>query len=120
MYAVLMIGVGRSGSLSFMRWATPLLLVFAVILGGCEMTDTQERTATGVGVGAAAGAAGGALFGAMAGAPGTGAAIGAAVGAAGGGAGGYIYDQHKKGDEAEAENERLRRENEELKKQNQQ
>ena len=62
-------------------------------LGGCTMSDTEQRTFSGAGIGAAVGAAGGALFGAMAGVPGTGAAIGAAAGAAIGGAGGYIVDQ---------------------------
>ena len=60
-------------------------LVAALALGGCTMTETEQRTVSGAGIGAAAGAAGGALIGAIAGVPGTGAAIGAAAGAALGG-----------------------------------
>lgn len=107
---------GEAHGGSFLRRvAVPLFLAVALILGGCSsMSDTEKRTASGVGIGAAVGAAGGALFGAIAGVPGTGAAIGAAAGAALGGAGGYIYDQHKKRKESEAEAGRLRSENEEL------
>jgi hypothetical protein len=92
-----------------------LLAGLAVVaLGGCTMTETQQRTASGAGIGAAVGAAGGALFGALAGAPGTGAAIGAAAGAAVGGAGGYIHDQQVKRETSAAEAARLERENEQL------
>ena len=121
MQTALTVRGGGFGLGQMMRWVAPLVLAIAVVIGGCssdpETRKTEERTATGVGVGAAAGAAGGALFGAMAGSPGTGAAIGAGVGAVAGGAGGYIYDQHKKRDASEAENERLRRENEQLRQQ---
>jgi len=84
------------------------------VLGGCTMTETEQRTVSGAGIGAAAGAAGGALIGLFAGVPVTGAAIGAAAGAAVGGAGGYIVDQVKQRESAQAENARLRQENEEL------
>ena len=97
------------------RAGLAVLLAMALLFGGCAgMTQTQERTGKGAVGGAAIGAAAGAVFGAMAGVPGTGAAIGAGVGTAVGAAGGYIYDQHKKRDEAEAENQRLRWENEQL------
>jgi uncharacterized membrane protein YebE (DUF533 family) len=86
-------------------------------LGGCTMTETEQRSFSGAGIGAAAGAAGGALIGAFAGAPGAGAAIGAAAGAAVGGAGGYVYDQYKKREDAQAENVQLRQENEQLRQQ---
>jgi hypothetical protein len=79
-------------------------------LGGCTMSETEQRSFSGAGIGAAAGAAGGALFGAMAGVPGTGAAIGAAIG----GAGGYIFDQVKQREAAQAEASQLRQENEQL------
>ncbi len=101
----------------------PLVLVLAaglaaaVVLGGCTMSETQQRTFSGAGIGAAAGAAGGALFGAIAGVPGTGAAIGAAAGAAIGGTGGYIHDQEVKRDTAASQAAQLQRENEELKRQ---
>jgi hypothetical protein len=83
-------------------------------LGGCTMTETEQRSVSGAGIGAAAGAAGGAVIGLLAGAPGAGAAIGAAAGAAVGGAGGYIVDQVKQREAAQAENARLRQENEQL------
>ncbi len=117
MHAVLKARTVEFGLVQMARWTAPLLVVFALVLGGCEMSETQERTAKGVGAGAAVGAAGGALFGAMAGSPGMGAAIGAGVGAAAGGVGGYVYDQHEKRKDSDAENEQLRRENEELRKQ---
>lgn len=86
----------------------------ALALGGCTMSETQQRTASGAGIGAAAGAAGGALIGALTGNAGTGAAIGALSGAAVGGAGGYVHDQQVKRGEAETETEQLRRENDQL------
>ncbi len=92
-------------------------LAVAIALGGCTMTETQQRTASGAGIGAAVGAAGGALFGAFAGAPGTGAAIGAAAGAAIGGTGGYIHDQEVKRSQSASEADQLRLQNEELKRQ---
>ena len=102
----------RRGILGF---GLPVLAAFAIVLVGCaSMSETEKRTAKGAGAGAAIGAAGGVIFGAMAGSPGTGAAVGAGVGTAAGAAGGYIYDQHKKREEAEAETERLRRENKAL------
>lgn len=88
-----------------------------VVLGGCTMSETQQRTVSGAGIGAGVGAAGGALIGAFAGRPGTGAAIGAAAGAAVGGAGGYIHDQQVKRGEAQSEADQLRRENEQLRQQ---
>jgi hypothetical protein len=92
-------------------------LALAGGLGGCTMSETEQRTFSGAGIGAAVGAAGGALFGAMAGVPGTGAAIGAAAGAAIGGAGGYIVDQVDQRQAAQAENTQLRQENEQLRQQ---
>jgi YMGG-like Gly-zipper len=102
------------------RRLTHLVLVAGlaiVALGGCTMTETQQRTASGAGIGAAVGAAGGALFGAFAGAPGTGAAIGAATGAALGGTGGYIHDQQVKRETSASQAAQLQRENEELRRQ---
>jgi OmpA family protein len=73
--------------------ALPLLVVAAVALPGCSgMTQTQQRTVSG----GAIGAAGGAVIGAMAGNAGMGAAIGAGAGLVGG----YLYDQHKKSEQA--------------------
>jgi hypothetical protein len=92
-------------------------LVLAGGLGGCTMTETEQRSFSGAGIGAAAGAAGGALIGLFAGVPAAGAAIGAAAGAAVGGAGGYIVDQVKQRESAQAENARLRQENQELRQQ---
>jgi uncharacterized membrane protein YebE (DUF533 family) len=113
--------------IDFWRGPTGALVLIAVIwlglagaLGGCTMSETEQRSFSGAGIGAAAGAAGGALFGAMAGVPGTGAAIGAAAGAAIGGAGGYIYDQYKEREAAQAENTQLRQENEQLRQEQQQ
>lgn len=75
------------------RSATVAAVAVALSLAGCAgMSDTQQRTLTG----GAAGAAGGAVIGALAGSAGWGAAIGGAAGAAGG----YIWDQHKKSEEA--------------------
>ena len=68
----------------------------------CTMNDSQERVAGGAAIGAIAGS--------LLGTSRQSAAIGAAVGAAGG----YLYDQHEKRDDADTENERLRRENERL------
>ncbi len=94
-----------------------LVLATALVLGGCTMSETQQRTFSGAGIGAAAGAAGGALIGAFAGAPGTGAAIGAAAGAAVGGTGGYVHDQQVQRDTAASEAARLQYENEQLRRQ---
>jgi hypothetical protein len=92
-------------------------LAAALVLGGCTMSETEQRTVSGAGLGAAAGAAGGALIGALAGKPGTGAAIGAAAGTALGGAGGYIHDQQVQRDRAAADAAAVQRENEELRRQ---
>lgn len=73
-----------------------------LVVGGCAMNETQQRTGTGAAIGA--------LGGAVLGTSRQSAAIGAAVGAAGG----YIYDQHEKRETAQSENERLRQENERL------
>ena len=65
-----------------------LLVFFSMGLSSCaNMSQTQQRTATG----AAGGAAFGAIVGAFAGNAGMGAAIGAAVG----GSGGFLYGKHK-------------------------
>ena len=107
-------GLEMPGVAAIMRLAAPLLVAFALVVGGCTMNETEQRTVSGAGIGAVVGAAGGALFGAFAGVPGTGAAIGAAVGTAVGGAGGYIYDQHKKTEEAQAETQKLKQQNQQL------
>jgi uncharacterized membrane protein YebE (DUF533 family) len=111
----------RLRPIDFWRGPAGALVLIAVIwlglsgvLGGCTMTETEQRSFSGAGIGAAAGAAGGALIGLMAGAPGPGAAIGAAAGAAVGGAGGYVYDQYKQREQAQAENAQLRQENQQL------
>ena len=79
-----------------------LCALMILVISGCAMNETQQRTGTG----AAIGALGGALLGTSR----QSAAIGAAVGAAGG----YLYDQHEKREDAQTENERLRQENERL------
>ena len=72
-----------------MKKTIVLIMLVAVLLGGCSgMSYTEQRTLSG----GAIGAAGGALIGAAAGAPGTGAAIGAGAGLVGG----YLYDQYQK------------------------
>jgi osmotically inducible lipoprotein OsmB len=96
---------------------TMLWLGLTAALGGCTMTETEQRSFSGAGIGAAAGAAGGALIGLFAGVPVQGAAIGAAAGAAVGGASGYIVDQVKKREAAQTENAQLRQENEQLRQQ---
>ena len=80
-----------------------VLVSAALAIGGCAMNDTEKRTGSGAAIGA--------LAGAVLGSSRESAAIGAAVGAAGG----YIYDQHEKGKDANADNEKLRQENERLK-----
>jgi len=82
----------------FMVVATSLTLS----VGGCTMSETQQRT----GAGAAIGALGGAVLGTSR----ESAAIGAAIGAAGG----YMVDQYKKREDAVSENDQLRAENERL------
>ena len=89
-------------------------LIAVMFLGGCTMSETEQRTVSGAGIGAAVGAAGGAIIGALAGVPGTGAAIGAAAGAAVGGAGGYIHDQQVKRSTAQSDADQLRQQNEQL------
>jgi hypothetical protein len=70
-----------------------IALTGILVLSGCAgMSDTERRT-TG---GGALGAAGGALVGSFSGHAGEGALIGAGVGALGG----YLFDQHKKGEDA--------------------
>jgi hypothetical protein len=81
-----------------------LIVTLIVPVGGCTMTETQQRTGSGAAIGAVAGG----LLGGR-----KGAAIGAAVGAGGG----YLVDQQKKRESAEAENQRLREENEQLRQQ---
>ncbi len=72
-----------------MRASILVILVAAVLLGGCSgMSYTEQRTLSGGAIGAASGA----LIGAAAGAPGTGAAIGGGAGLLGG----YLYDQYEK------------------------
>ena len=89
----------------FRRWAGVkpgmIVLCAAIAVGGCTMTETQQRTASGAGIGAGVGAAGGALIGALTGNVGAGAAIGALSGAAVGGAGGYITDQQAQRQQAQ-------------------
>ena len=78
--------------ISMHRFLLTAAVAVALSTTACTMNETGQRTTTG----AMAGAAGGALIGAMAG----NAALGAGVGAAAGAAGGYLWDQHKKSEEA--------------------
>jgi osmotically inducible lipoprotein OsmB len=72
-----------------MKKAVILVILGAVLLGGCSgMSNTEQRTLSG----GAIGAGGGALIGWAAGCPACGAAIGAGAGAAGG----LAYDQYEK------------------------
>jgi osmotically inducible lipoprotein OsmB len=72
-----------------MKRAAVLLLVAAMLVGGCSgMSNTQQRTLSGGAIGAGSGA----LIGWAAGCP----ACGAAIGGGAGLAGGYIYDQYEK------------------------
>ncbi|MFZ5449371.1 MAG: YMGG-like glycine zipper-containing protein [Thermodesulfobacteriota bacterium] len=73
-----------------MKHAAVLIMVVALLVGGCVGADksTAYRTVGG----SAIGAGGGALIGWAAGSP----AAGAAVGAAAGALGGYAYDQYEK------------------------
>jgi len=65
-----------------------ILILSALVVSGCaNMTNTQQRAATGT----LGGAAGGAVIGAIAGNAGMGAAIGAGVGALGG----FAYGKHE-------------------------
>ncbi|MDI6852233.1 MAG: glycine zipper domain-containing protein [Deltaproteobacteria bacterium] len=72
-----------------MQKTVALVVVCALLLGGCAgMSYTEQRVLSG----GAAGASAGALIGWAAGSP----AVGAAVGGAAGMAGGYIYDRYEK------------------------
>jgi osmotically inducible lipoprotein OsmB len=72
-----------------MKGAAVLIMVAALVVGGCSgMSTTQQRTLSGGAIGAGSGA----LIGWAAGCPGCGAAIGGGAGALGG----YIYDQYEK------------------------
>ncbi len=72
-----------------MKRAAILIMVAALLVGGCSgMSNTTQRTVSG----GAIGAGGGALIGWAAGCPACGAAIGAGAGALGG----YAYDQYEK------------------------
>lgn len=66
-----------------------LVVVVAVLLGGCSgMSNTQQRVVSGGAIGASSGA----LIGWAAGCP----ACGAAIGGGAGLVGGYAYDQYEK------------------------
>jgi len=70
-----------------------IALTGILVLSGCAgMSDTERRTMEGGTIGAA----GGALIGSFSANAGKGALIGAGVGALGG----YLFDQHKKGEDA--------------------
>jgi len=72
-----------------MRQATIIIMVVALMVGGCSgMSTTQQRTLSG----GAIGASGGALIGWAAGCP----ACGAAIGGGAGLLGGYVYDRYEK------------------------
>lgn len=69
-----------------------VLVFFSLGLSSCaNMSQTQQRTATG--------AAGGAAFGAVVGAIAGNAGMGAAIGAAAGGTGGFLYGKHKESEQ---------------------
>jgi osmotically inducible lipoprotein OsmB len=72
-----------------MKGAVILVLVAALLVGGCSgMSPTEQRVLSG----GAIGAGGGTLIGWAAGCPACGAAIGAGTGMVGG----YVYDQYEK------------------------
>ena len=72
-----------------MKKTVILVMLAAVLLGGCSgMSYTEQRTLSG----GAIGAGGGALIGWAAGCP----ACGAAIGGGAGLLGGYLYDQYEK------------------------
>jgi osmotically inducible lipoprotein OsmB len=72
-----------------MKHAAILIMVAALLVGGCSgMSTTTQRTVSG----GAIGASGGALIGWAAGCP----ACGAAIGGGAGLLGGYVYDQYEK------------------------
>ena len=62
----------------------PILIIFAILAGCANMTESQRGTAQGTAIGTGVGAATGAAIGALAGDAAIGAAIGAGVGALGG------------------------------------
>jgi uncharacterized protein YcfJ len=76
-----------------MNRVAALTVVFALIvaLGGCTMSETGQRTASGSLMGAAVGG----IIGAIAGNAGMGAAIGAGLGATGG----FLYGKHKESEQ---------------------
>ncbi|MCX5889459.1 MAG: glycine zipper domain-containing protein [Deltaproteobacteria bacterium] len=72
-----------------MKKSIILVMLVAVLLGGCSgMSNTQQRMLSG----GAMGASGGALIGWAAGSPAAGAAIGGGAGVLGG----FLYDQYQK------------------------
>jgi osmotically inducible lipoprotein OsmB len=72
-----------------MKKTVVLVMVAALLLGGCAgMSSTEQRVLSG----GAIGASGGALVGWAVGSP----AVGAAVGGGAGMLGGFIYDQYQK------------------------
>ena len=80
------------------------MVVFALILtlsGGCTMSQTGQRAASGSLMGAAAGG----IIGAIAGNAALGAAIGAGVGATGG----FLYGKHKEATQEAYESGRMSR-----------
>lgn len=80
-------------------------ILATLTIAGCTMSETQQRVGSGAAIGA--------LAGGLIGGNNKGAVLGAAVGAGGG----YLVDQRAKRQDAEDENERLRRENERLRRQ---
>jgi osmotically inducible lipoprotein OsmB len=72
-----------------MKKTVVLVMVAALLLGGCAgMSSTEQRVLSG----GAIGASGGALVGWAVGSP----AVGAAVGGGAGMLGGFLYDQYQK------------------------
>ena len=72
-----------------MRQAASVIMVAALLVGGCSgMSTTQQRTLSGGAIGASSGA----LIGWAAGSP----AAGAAIGGGAGMLGGFLYDQYEK------------------------
>ena len=72
-----------------MKRTVILVLVAALLLGGCSgMSYTEQRTLSGGAIGASSGA----LIGWAAGSPAAGAAIGGGAGALGG----FLYDRYEK------------------------
>jgi len=72
-----------------MKKAVILLMVAAMVLGGCSgMSNTEQRVLSGGAIGAGSGA----LIGWAAGCP----ACGAAIGGGAGMVGGYVYDRYEK------------------------